>query len=256
VFLVAGEVDPEQLAEERVGVLGVVVGVVAGAAVTQAEPELAVAVDQQVTPVVVGEGLLLGEQHLAGVGLHGGAVVAVGHVVGRHDAGAVGVGVAHVQGGAVGGERHAEEAPLGFGGGEVGEVQHGIPVGRERSVVVHREPPHEAGPLRHPEVVVARPGQEHDRLVEHGHLRGLDGAHLGGGTGRAVAGARRGRTGRGRAATTGLARPVVVAAGRRAEQQEGDDHPRHETTGSCWQGGGCGHRLLPDGWAARAGGCR
>ena len=82
-----GRVDAEHLAQRRVRVLGPVLGVVAGAAVAEAEPELAVGAEGDVAAVVVRVGLVDGEHDRAGCDAS--TVVAV-HGVGHHPGVAVG----------------------------------------------------------------------------------------------------------------------------------------------------------------------
>src|SRR5207237_10342919 len=115
--------EPQELAEDDAQVLRVAHRVASGAAVAEAEVEVAVGTEDDVAAVVVVEGLLDGEEDGFGSGVQGRASVAALHSRerGAEIGGALGArrGVREVGGGIggePGGERGAKHARLGGGG--------------------------------------------------------------------------------------------------------------------------------------------
>ena len=120
-----------------VGVLGVVVGVAAAAAVAQTEPQQPVGAEHHVAAVVVGERLVHREQLAPAPGV---GPVAVHRV--RVDPGvAVAVRVAGEERVAVLGEGDAEQAPLAVGGRLVRQVEHRVVAEAAAPVVADLEGP-------------------------------------------------------------------------------------------------------------------
>src|SRR5690606_29381025 len=142
----AGDVEPEELAEYGVEALAVALRVAAAAAVSEPEVEVAVGTEGELTAVVVGVRLDLGEQDLLAGGV---GDVARGREARQHRV-AVVVGVVDVEAPrrrVVLGERQAEEAALAAAADAVGDVEErllqdrAVPYDADRASLLADEQP-------------------------------------------------------------------------------------------------------------------
>ena len=185
-----GGVDPQDLAQQRLGVLPVALGIAAAAAVAECDVQVAVGPELHLPAVVVGE-RVLDRQQLA---VRPGVDVVSGHRV-RGDAGIAArrQAVVHVERAAVVGELDVEQSPLPVGNHVGADVEDGIadlvcPVGpcaRDRD---RPDPPGAFGDVHR-----RRAGTDHEGgrgvHLRHGRGRDLDPVErgLGGRGGRRIA---------------------------------------------------------------------